>query len=113
MGLREQRKQEQHRAILDTAVALFRQQGFEETPVRDVITRLRISEGTFFNHFPTKQAVLDAAALDLLDRVTALLHHDATEETRSAAERLEEVVVAFATSFGRGDGLATGRLPGG
>ena len=99
MGLREQKKQEQRRAILDTTVTFFREQGFEETRVRDVTGRLRISEGTFFNFFPSKQAVLDATALDLLERVTALLHRDASEDTRPAAERLEEIVAAFATGF--------------
>lgn len=99
MGLRAQKKLEQRQAILGTTVALFREQGFDGTRVQDVARRLRISEGTFFNHFPTKQAVLDAAALDLLERVTALLRFDATEDQRPAAERLEEVVVAFATGF--------------
>jgi AcrR family transcriptional regulator len=99
VGLREEKKLEQHRAILDTTVTFFRERGFEETRVRDVTGRLRISEGTFFNHFASKQAVLDAAALDLLERVTGLLHRDAAEDTRPAAIRLEEVVVAFATGF--------------
>lgn len=99
MGLREQKKQEQRRAILDTTVTFFREQGFEETRVRDVTGRLRISEGTFFNHFSSKQAVLDATALDLLERVTALLHLDAAEDTRPAVERLEEIVAAFAAGF--------------
>jgi AcrR family transcriptional regulator len=99
MGLREEKKQEQRRAILETAVALFREQGFDATRVRDVTERLRISEGTFFNHFPTKQSVLEAAAQDLLARITTLLHHDAEDDDRPAAERLEEVGVAFAGAF--------------
>ncbi len=99
VGLREEKKQEQRHAILDTAVALFQQRGFHETRVRDVTARLRISDGTFFNYFPTKEAVLDAAAVALLDRVTVLLHHDATGDDRPVADRLQEVVAAFATSF--------------
>ena len=56
MGLREEKKAEQRRAILDTAAALFRKRGYEETRVRDIVERLRISEVTFFNYFPTKDA---------------------------------------------------------
>jgi NADH dehydrogenase len=99
VGLRDEKKHEQRQAILDTTVALFREQGFEETRVRDVISPLRISQGTFYNHFPTKQSVLEAAALEHVERITALLHHDALSDARSAAERLEEVVVAFAAAF--------------
>ncbi len=43
MGLREEKKVEQRRAILDAAVALFRKRGYEQTRVQDIITRLRIS----------------------------------------------------------------------
>jgi len=99
VGLRADKKEEQRQAILDTAVALFRENGFEETRVRDVVERLRISEGTFFNHFPSKESVLEAAALAHLERIAALLHDDALAGPRSAAERLEEVVAAFAAAF--------------
>ena len=99
MGLREEKKRLQRQAILDTAVALFRAGGFEQTRVQDVIERLRISEGTFFNYFPTKQAVLDAAAIDVLDRSLVLLHRDVADHDRAVLERLEEMVRDFARNF--------------
>ena len=99
MGLREEKKEQQRQAILDTAVGLFRERGFEQTRVQDVTDRLRISEATFFNYFPTKQSVLEAAAVDLLDRTTALLHRDVEDDGRPVLERLEELVRSFATHF--------------
>jgi len=99
LGLREEKKQEQRRAILDVALELFREQGFEATRVQDVTERLRISEGTFFNYFPTKGAVLDAAAADILDRASRLLHHDVADHDRAVLERLEELVRDFAANF--------------
>lgn len=99
MGLREEKKQEQRQAILDVALELFRVQGFAATRVQDVTERLRISEGTFFNYFPTKGAVLDAAADDILDRATVLLHHDVADHHRAVLERLEELVREFAANF--------------
>ena len=99
MGLREEKKAEQHRAILATALELFRAQGFDATRVQDVTERLRISEGTFFNYFPTKAAVLDAAAVDVLDRATVLLHHDVADHARAVLARLEELVRDFAANF--------------
>ena len=67
MGLREEKKAEQRRAILDTAAALFRKRGYEETRIRDIVDRLRISEVTFFNYFPTKGALIMAFAVDMLE----------------------------------------------
>ena len=67
--------------------------------MQDVTDRLRISEATFFNYFPTKQSVLEAAAVDLLDRTTVLLHRDAEDDGRPVLERLEELVRSFATHF--------------
>lgn len=99
MGLREEKKQELRQSILDTATALFRQRGYDRTRVHDVTARLRISEGTFFNYFPSKQSVLEAAALDIVERATELLHHDAVDDDRPPAERLEECVGAWATNF--------------
>ncbi len=99
MGLREEKKEQQRQAILETAVGLFRERGFEQTRVQDVTDRLRISEATFFNYFPSKQSVLEAAAVDLFDRTMALLHDDVEDEGRPVSERLEELVRSFATHF--------------
>ena len=99
MGLREEKKEQQRQAILEMAVTMFRERGFEQTRVQDVTERLRISEGTFFNYFPTKQAVLDAAAVDLLERTMALLHDDVDDDDRPALARMEELVRSFATHF--------------
>ena len=63
MSLREEKKAEQRRAILKTAAALFRKRGYEETRIRDIVERLRISEVTFFNYFPTKDALIMAFAV--------------------------------------------------
>ena len=100
MGLREEKKEQQRRAILDTAVRLFRERGFEQTRVQDVTDRLHISEATFFNYFPSKQSVLEAVAVDLLDRTTALLHREVDDDGGTVLERLEELVRSFATHFG-------------
>jgi NADH dehydrogenase len=99
VGLRQEKKERQRQAILDTAIALFREWGFEGTRVQDVTERLRISEATFFNYFPTKQSVLEAAAVDVLDRSTALLYHDVVEDSRPVPDRLEELVRSFAANF--------------
>jgi AcrR family transcriptional regulator len=75
MGLREEKKQEQRAAILGVALELFRAQGFEATRVQDVTERLRISEGTFFNYFPSKDHILIAFGEMQLGKLEAAIEN--------------------------------------
>ncbi len=57
-GLRERKKARLRQQIIDTAVRLFRKQGYEKTRVDDIVKILEISQPTFFRYFPSKDAVL-------------------------------------------------------
>ena len=57
-GLRERKKARLRQQIIDTAVRLFRKQGYENTRIDDIVQILEISQPTFFRYFPTKDAVL-------------------------------------------------------
>src|SRR6516165_11201568 len=57
-GLRERKKARLRQQIIDTAIRLFRKQGYEKTRVDDIVQILEISQPTFFRYFPSKDAVL-------------------------------------------------------
>lgn len=57
-GLRERKKARLRQQIVDTAIRLFRKQGYEKTRVDDIVKILEISQPTFFRYFPSKDAVL-------------------------------------------------------
>jgi AcrR family transcriptional regulator len=57
-GLRERKKARLRQQIIDTAIRLFRKQGYEKTRVDDIVKILEISQPTFFRYFPSKDAVL-------------------------------------------------------
>ena len=99
MGLREQKKQEMRAAIAASALALFRSVGFDQARVRDVADGLRISEATFFNYFPTKQAVLDAAASELVERAVEQLR-DAVAADVPVVDRFAAAIDEFGADFG-------------
>ena len=96
MGLREEKKQATRVAIVDTALALFRDQGFQATRIQDIADRLRISEATFFNYFPTKESVLEAVADGVIDGSIAILDREATDRARPVSERLADLASEFA-----------------
>ncbi len=99
MGLREEKKSEQRRAILSTAAALFRKRGYEETRVRDIVERLRISEVTFFNYFPTKDALIMAFAVEMLDYSIASVKRELERHDCSMPDRIRAVIRQWATSW--------------
>jgi AcrR family transcriptional regulator len=99
MGLRQEKKAEQRRAILNTAAALFRKRGYEETRIRDIVERLRISEVTFFNYFPTKDALIMAFALEMLEFSIAAAKRELERDECSVPDRIRSVIRQWATSW--------------
>jgi AcrR family transcriptional regulator len=55
---RERRKLEVRSRIIEAALTLFDQHGFDDTKVSDICDRADVVTKTFFNHFPTKQHLL-------------------------------------------------------
>jgi AcrR family transcriptional regulator len=99
MGLREEKKAEQRRAILNAAAALFRKRGYEETRVRDIVERLRISEVTFFNYFPTKDALITAFAVEMLEFSIASARRELERHDCSVPDRIRSMMRQWATSW--------------
>ena len=99
MGLREEKKAEQRRAILNTAAAMFRKRGYEETRVRDLVDRLRISEVTFFNYFPTKNALITAFAVEMLEYSIASVKRELERHDCAVPDRIRSLMRQWATSW--------------
>lgn len=57
-GKRQADKQARRDRLYEAALALFRQQGYEQTTVDQITRQAGLAKGTFFNYFPTKDAVL-------------------------------------------------------
>src|SRR5213592_977805 len=52
--------EETRRQILETALALFRERGFEETTIRDIAGRAGLSLGAAYYYFRSKEAIVGA-----------------------------------------------------
>ncbi|MFZ1886956.1 MAG: TetR/AcrR family transcriptional regulator [Candidatus Binataceae bacterium] len=99
MGLREEKKAEQRRAILAAAAALFRKRGYEQTRVQDIVARLRISEATFFNYFPTKEALMQEFALEALGFSIATVKAELERHESSVPDRVRNIMLGWARSW--------------
>lgn len=85
-GLRERKKQRTREAILEAALRLFAERGFDAVSVAEIAEAAEVSDRTVFNYFPTKEHLV----FDRLEAFeTALLA--AIRERRSG----ESVLAAF------------------
>ncbi|MFC4590212.1 TetR/AcrR family transcriptional regulator [Sphaerisporangium corydalis] len=73
MGLREIKKEQTRRLLVDTAKRLFAQRGFDKVRVAEVAQEAQVSEATVFKYFPTKEDLFYSGLDEFGDRlVTAV-----------------------------------------
>jgi AcrR family transcriptional regulator len=97
LGLREAKKDELRRRLYETAAELFRQRGFTATRIKDVIDAVGVSEATFFNYFPSKEAVLHHSAAQTKDLYGLYLQHLCARADEPATDRLTELTGVMAS----------------
>ncbi len=59
-GLRGAKRQRTRRAILESAIALFRDRGIRNTRTTEIAAASQVSPATLFNYFPTKDDLVEA-----------------------------------------------------
>jgi len=94
-GLRERKKARLRQQIIDTAIRLFRKQGYERTRVDDIVKILEISQPTFFRYFPSKDAVLRDVGKLGFECIAEHLKSELSTEA-DTAERLHRLYHALA-----------------
>jgi AcrR family transcriptional regulator len=84
-GLRERKKQRTREQIIEAAMGLFAERGYQATTIADIAAAADVAPRTFFSYFPSKEAVvfhnvdrdLDALAATLRDRLPGETAFDA------------------------------------
>lgn len=96
LSLRERKKLETRNRVLDTAIQLFQEQGFEQTSIDEIAAQANISRGTFFNYFANKEAVLLELAQNELRELGRLVEIKLADQPSAVAKirRLMQRLVA-------------------
>jgi AcrR family transcriptional regulator len=96
-SLRERKKERTREQLVDAALRLFTQRGYEETTIDDVVDAVEVSPRTFFRYFQSKEDVLVAWVDEFIERVRhALTARPPDEEPFTAlGNALTEAVAVY------------------
>ena len=86
-GKREQNRIRNRRAILHAARECFRERGYENSTIRDIVRRTGLAAGTFYNYFSSKQDIFAALLTDFLTNLNNNL-----SQQRRAADNPEDFI---------------------
>ena len=90
---RQAQARQTERNILQAALTLMRERGFDKVSIRDICKQAGITTGAFYHHFPSKESLLNKGFAPLDDYMEAALRgHEADEP----AERLGHILSAYA-----------------
>jgi AcrR family transcriptional regulator len=94
---REQLKEERRRQILDAALEVFTQKGFNAATVSDVAARAGVSQGTIYWYFESKEELLIQGLLSFFDDFGQGMVQTLAQCPTAAARlrALEQVMVGF------------------
>ena len=94
LGKREIQKQQVRERILDEALSLFSERGFEKTTVADIVGQCDIARGTFYNYFPDMNSLFDSLINQLNQRIIEAIQH-----TRKQTENLYDYLYGTFKSY--------------
>jgi len=59
-------------ALIEAAIKIFQQKGFQMTRVSDIVSAAGVAQGTFYNYFKSKDAIFREICNDFIDQLRIL-----------------------------------------
>ena len=97
IGLRERKKARLRQQIIETSLRMFRERGYDNTRIDDIVQALDISQPTFFRYFPSKDAVLREVGRRAFARQAERLKSELSSKATTAEPLLPWLVVMINT----------------
>ncbi len=89
--------------LVEAAERLFRENGWEQTSVSDIVRKVGVAQGTFYYYFKSKDEVLDAVLEHYLkDHLERAVREIISDGSLDAMQKLQRIVNATLT-FQKGD----------
>jgi AcrR family transcriptional regulator len=94
-GVRETKKKETRQAIMQAAITLFSEKGYDRTSIEELAKAAGIGKGTIYGYFQTKSDILHAFCEDELE----CLHQELTANADREIPILQQMVGIYMTEF--------------
>ncbi len=92
---------EKRRAILDAAVRVFAERGFNHCRVSDIADEAGVAYGLVYHYFKSKDGILDEVFLERWDLMLDVIQAAHDDETLSPREKLHKVATFIVESYAR------------
>jgi AcrR family transcriptional regulator len=94
-GIREQKKRKTRNAIMEAAVRLFSENGFEKTSIEQLARAAGIGKGTIYSYFQTKTEIFHAFCEDEFDFIRGEL----LTKTDPDSPLIEQLMILYLGEF--------------
>ncbi len=91
VGRMERKKEFTRQKIVDTAMALFDTQGYDETTMEQIAAEADIAKGTLYNYFPVKEAIINV----FMQRAFNSRYDDRIARLRTLLDTRSRMVATF------------------
>ncbi len=92
---------EKRRAILDAAVRVFAERGFNHCRVSDIADEAGVAYGLVYHYFKSKDGILDEVFLERWDLMLDVIQAAHDDETLTPREKLTKVAAFIVESYAR------------
>lgn len=84
--------EERRREIVSASRSLFLSQGYENTTMQDIMTKLQIAKGTTYHYFRSKEELLDAVVEDMVTEYVGTIEKSLNQCGGTAFEKMQILV---------------------
>lgn len=95
MSIREAKKQKNKQAILESAISLFSENGYENTSIENIAKLAGVGKGTVYSYFQTKKDIIKGFCEYELEKI----HHQLVTRSNQDTPVLEQMLTIYMTEF--------------
>lgn len=95
MSIRELKKQKKKRAILESAISLFNENGYDNTSIAQIARKAGIGKGTVYSHFNNKKSIIQGFCEYELEKI----HNQLIAQSNRDSSVLEQMLIIYMTEF--------------
>lgn len=95
MSTREEKKKKTKRAILDSAISLFNEKGYDNTSIEQISQKAGVGKGTIYSYFNSKKSIIKGFCEYELEKI----HHQLVAQSNEDFSVLDQMLIIFMTEF--------------